>query len=76
MVGAAAGSLSRKGLGLSEAEAKQLDTELDGGCAAVLVMCTEAEVKTITDYLVLEGGRTMSHPVDASELEKDPPSEH
>ncbi len=74
IVGAAAGSLSRTGLGLSDAEAKQLDTELDGGRAAVLVMCSDAEVKTIADYLELEGGRTMSHPIDTSALPQGTPA--
>jgi hypothetical protein len=70
---AAAGSLSRKGLGLSDEEAKQLDGELGGGRAAVLVMCSEADVKTIADYLALEGGRAVSHPIDATALEDDSP---
>jgi hypothetical protein len=37
--------------------------------AAILVMCSDPEVKAITDYLKLEGGRTMSHSVDAAGLE-------
>jgi uncharacterized membrane protein len=69
IAGAAAGSLSRKGLGLTEAEKQQLNTDLDGGCAAILVMCNDSEVKAITDYLTLEGGRTLSHPIDAASLE-------
>ncbi len=69
IVGAAAGSLSRKGLGLSEAEQQQLNSELGGGRAALLVMCGDSEVKAISDYLTLEGGRTMSHAVDAADLE-------
>jgi uncharacterized membrane protein len=69
IAGAAAGSLSRKGLGLTDAQAQQLNSELDGGRAAVLVMCAESEVKAIGDYLALEGGRTMSLAVDSAELE-------
>jgi uncharacterized membrane protein len=69
IAGAAAGSLSRKGLGLTDEEQQQLKSELDGGRAALLVMCPDAEVKAISDYLALEGGRTISHPVDAADLE-------
>jgi len=67
--GAAAGSLSRKGLGLTDAEEKRLSSDLDGGCAAILVTCNDSEVKAITDYLMLEGGRTLNHPIDSASLE-------
>jgi uncharacterized membrane protein len=63
IVGGVAGSLSHKPLGLTDAEKQQLSSDLDNGCAAILVMCQESEVKAITDYLALEGGRTLSHPV-------------
>jgi uncharacterized membrane protein len=69
VVGAAAGSLSRKGLGLTDAETQQLSAELNAGCATVLVTCRDEDVKAITDYLVLEGGRVVSHPVDPAALE-------
>lgn len=69
VVGAAAGSLSHKGLGLTDTEKSQLSSDLDGGCAAILVVCNDAEVKAIADYLELEGGRTVSHPIDSASLE-------
>jgi uncharacterized membrane protein len=69
VVGTAAGSLSRKGLGLTDAEAQQLRSELDGGRAAVLVMCSGSDAKAITDYLTLEGARIMTHSVDPAALE-------
>lgn len=69
IVGAAAGSLSRKRLGLTDSEEKRLSSDLDGGCAAILVMCNDSEVKAVTDYLTLEGGRTLSHPIDSASLE-------
>ena len=69
MVGAAAGSLSRKGIGLTDAERLQLNSDLDGGCAAIVVMCDDAEGKAITDYLALEGGRPLSHPIDSASLD-------
>jgi uncharacterized membrane protein len=69
IAGAAAGALSHKALGLTDAEKNQLNSDLDRGCAAILVMCDESEVGAITDYLTLEGGRTLSHPVDSASLE-------
>jgi uncharacterized membrane protein len=69
IAGAAAGALSHKALGLTDTEKDQLNSDLDRGCAAILVMCAESEVAAITDYLALEGGRTLSHPIDAASLE-------
>ena len=69
VAGGAAGALSRKGLGMSDEELQQLSSELDGGRAALLVMCDEPEVQATTDYLTAAGGRTHSHPVDSAELE-------
>jgi uncharacterized membrane protein len=74
IAGAAAGSLSRKGLGLTDTEEKRLSSDLGRGCAAILVMCNDSEVKAITDYLMLEGGRTLSHPIDSASLESAPGS--
>jgi uncharacterized membrane protein len=73
IVGAAAGSLSHKGLGLTDAEKKQLSSDLDGGCAAILVTCNDSELKAITDYLALEGGRTLSHAIELADLESAAP---
>jgi len=69
IVGAAAGTFSHQALGLTEAEKKQLSADLDNGCAAVLVMAGDSEVKAISDYLALEGGRIVSHPIDPASLE-------
>jgi hypothetical protein len=69
LAGGAAGTLSRKGLGLTDAEKEQLNSDLDRGCAAIVVMCNDSEVKAITDYLAREGGRTLSHPIDTASLE-------
>jgi hypothetical protein len=43
--------------------------DLDRGCAAILVMCDDSEVKAIMDYVALEGGRILSHPIDSASLE-------
>jgi uncharacterized membrane protein len=72
IAGAAAGALSHKALGLTDTEKNQLNSDLDRGCAAILVMCDDSEVIAITDYLVLEGGRTLSHPIDSAGLESAP----
>ena len=69
LAGAAAGAMSHKALGLTDAEKNQLNSDLDRGCAAILVMCDESEVTAITDYLSLEGGRIVSHPIDSASLE-------
>jgi uncharacterized membrane protein len=69
VAGGAVGSLSRQGLGLSEEELQQLSAELDGGHAALLVMCNEGEVQATTDQLTAAGGRPQSHPIVAADLE-------
>jgi uncharacterized membrane protein len=68
VIGAAAGSVSRRGLGLSDAEKQQINSDLDRGCAAILVVCDDSEIKAIADYLALEGGRSLSHPIDSASL--------
>ena len=69
VAGGAVGSLSRQGLGLSDEELQQLRGELDGGRAAILVMCNENEVQATTDYLVAKGGKLYSHPVAEADLQ-------
>ncbi len=70
LAGGAAGSLFRKGLGMSDEELEKLNADLDGGRAALLVMCDAHEVQATSDYLVAAGGRPQSHAIDAAELEK------
>jgi len=69
IAGAAAGAMSHKALGLTDTEKNQLNSDLDRGCAAILVMCDESEVTALTDYLALEGGQIVSHPIDSASLE-------
>jgi hypothetical protein len=69
IAGGAVGALSHKSLGLTQDELDSLAKELDGGKAAVLVMCDEDEVKATTDYLVAAGGKPYSHPIDDAELQ-------
>src|SRR6478672_1616642 len=69
VAGGAVGALSRKGLGMSDEEFQQLSSELDGGRAALLVMCDEDEVQPTTEYLSAAGGRPRSHAIDTVDLE-------
>jgi len=69
VAGGAAGSLFRKGLGMSDEELQRLSTDLDGGRAALLVMCDANEVQATSEYLTAAGGKTESHTVDTAELE-------
>jgi uncharacterized membrane protein len=69
LAGGAAGSLFRKGLGMSEQELEELRSELEGGRAALLVMCDESDVQPTSEYLTAAGGRPRAHAVDAAELE-------
>ena len=54
---------------MSNDELQQLLKDLDGGRAALLVMCDEAEVQATTDYLVAAGGTPQSHAIDESHLQ-------
>jgi uncharacterized membrane protein len=81
VAGGAVGALSHKSLGLTDEELTGLGKELDGGRAALLVMCDEGEVKATTDYLAQAGGTPRSHPVNQEALaqaaqaaESKPPS--
>ena len=67
--GGAAGSLFRKGLGMSDEELQQLSSELDNGRAALLVMCDAGEVARTSEYLTAAGGKPRSHAIDAAQLE-------
>src|SRR5215471_102706 len=69
VAGGAAGTLFRKGLGMSEEDIQKLTKDLDGGRAALLVMCDANEVQATSEYLVAAGGRPESHTIDAAELE-------
>ena len=69
VAGGAAGSLFRKGLGMSDEDRQKLSTDLDNGRAALLVMCNAGEVEATSEYLTAAGGRPQSYAVDATELE-------
>jgi hypothetical protein len=69
LAGGAAGTLFRKGLGMSEEELQQLGSDLDGGHAALLVMCDAGEVQATSEYLTSAGGQVQAHAIDSAELE-------
>jgi uncharacterized membrane protein len=71
VAGGAVGSLSHKGLGVSDEDLQQLAAELEGGRAALLVMCDEAEVAATTEYLVAAGGKPQSYVIDEAELQAE-----
>jgi len=54
--GGLVGSLSKQGLGLSDDDLQQLSAQLDGGHAALLVMCDAPEVEATTAELTAAGG--------------------
>jgi uncharacterized membrane protein len=70
VAGGAVGALFRKGLGMSDAELEELRSELEGGRAALLVMCDEGEVQPTTEYLVAAGGRPRVHEIATADLEE------
>jgi uncharacterized membrane protein len=58
------GSLSKKGLGLSDDDLQALSAQLDGGRAALLVLCDEPEVEATAAQLAASGG-TVRRPAEA-----------
>lgn len=69
VAGGAAGTLFRKGLGMSDEELQTLSSDLDGGRAALLVMCDASEVQPTSEYLTSAGGKVETHAVDSAALE-------
>jgi uncharacterized membrane protein len=62
--GGLVGSLSKKGLGLSDEDLQRLGAELEGGRAALLVLCDEPEVAATAAQLAASGG-TVRRAADA-----------
>ena len=70
VAGGALGSLSKKGLGVTDETLQQLNAALDGGRAALLVLCDADEVAATTDQVTALGGRmAQSSPVAPEALE-------
>jgi hypothetical protein len=61
VVGAAAGALHHKNLGLSDADKARLTLELNAGKAAVGVMSKPETESAISEFLTQQGGAPESH---------------
>ncbi len=61
LVGAAAGALHHKNLGLSDADKARLTVELDSGKSAVAAMSSADTAPAISDFLTKQGGTPESH---------------
>jgi uncharacterized membrane protein len=70
VAGGAVGALSRKGLGMSDDDLRVLWDELDGGRAALLVVCNANETEATMEYLVAAGGKPRSHQLSSPDLEE------
>jgi uncharacterized membrane protein len=70
VAGGALGSLSRKGLGMTDNELQNLWEELADGRAALLVICNPDETAATEEYLVAAGGKPRSHTLSSSDLEE------
>jgi uncharacterized membrane protein len=71
VAGGALGSLSKQGLGVTDETLQQLNAALDGGRAALLVLCDDGEVAATTAQLTAAGGRlARSGPVAADALQE------
>lgn len=69
ITGGILGSFVHKGLGISKDELARIGSELDGGRAAVGVLCDEDETEPTKQQLVVLGGKPESYTVTASALE-------
>jgi uncharacterized membrane protein len=69
VAGGVIGSFSKKGLGMSDEDLNQLSTELQGGRAALAVLCPPAEVEATSAEMTRLGGRTRSFEVSDTDLQ-------
>jgi len=67
--GGLVGSLSKKGLGMTDEELEQLKTSLSSGKAALAVLAEPSEVEPITAELGSLGGSVTTHDAPTDELE-------
>lgn len=68
--GAIVGTFFHSGLGISKDDMKRISKQLDGGKAAVGVLCEEAEVQEVSDKLTAAGGKVETHEVTPEALEQ------
>jgi uncharacterized membrane protein len=74
--GGLVGSLSKKGLGMSDEDLQQLSAALEGGRAALLVLCDDPDVDATTAQLAASGGtvRRAADAVSAEALQEAAPA--
>jgi len=68
--GAIVGTFFHSGLGISKDDLKRISKQLDGGKAAVGVLCEETEVQEVSDRLTAAGGKVETHEVTPEALEQ------
>lgn len=66
--GAIVGTFFHSGLDISKDDMKRISKQLDGGKAAVGVLCEEAEVQEVSDKLTAAGGKVETHEVTEEAL--------
>jgi len=64
------GSFFRKGLGLSKDDLARIDSELDGGKAAVCILAAPDEAAAVSGKLAELGGKLESHEVSEEVVEE------
>jgi len=64
------GSFFRKGLGLSKDDLARIDSELDGGKAAVCILAAPDEAAAVSGKLAELGGKPESHEVSEEVVEE------
>jgi uncharacterized membrane protein len=70
LAGGAVGSLSKKGLGMSDEDLHLIGAELQAGHSALTVLCSEDEVVATTAELGKLGGKTRSFELSEAELQQ------
>jgi uncharacterized membrane protein len=69
VAGGAIGAMSRKGLGMSDEDLQRIASELQGGHAALAVLCPPDEAAQTTAELEQLGGTTQSHETSEPDLQ-------
>jgi hypothetical protein len=70
IVGGIVGALFRKGLGISKDKLRELDSQLDGGKAAVGLLVQPSEAQPIMAFLTALGGVPEAHHVEDAAVEQ------
>jgi uncharacterized membrane protein len=68
--GTAVGTLFKKGLGMSDEDLRLISAELQGGHAALTILCSDDEVEATTAELGRLGGKTRSFEMSSADLQQ------